>query len=93
MLGYEVTDGNLIVEPEGAEIVRFIFQKYAIEQVGTSEIARLLTKNGYRTYWGSKWKASAVVKILKNEKYVGDLVQKKTYTPLTKRKPIGERYH
>ena len=82
MLGYEVTDGKLTVEPNGAEIVRLIFQKYTIEQVGTSEIARFLTREGYRTYRGSsKWKASAVLKILKNEKYVGDLVQKKTYTP------------
>ena len=28
-----------------------------------------------------EWKSSSVIKILKNEKYVGDLVQKKTYTP------------
>ena len=82
MLGYEVTDGKLTLEPNSAEVVRLIFQKYAVEQVGTSEIARFLTREGYRTYRGStKWKASAVLKILKNEKYVGDLVQKKTYTP------------
>lgn len=82
MLGYDVKDGILTVNPEGAEIVRLIFQKYAVEQMGTSEIARFLTENGYRTYRGSsKWKSNSVVKILKNEKYVGDLVQKKTYTP------------
>ncbi len=82
MLGYDVKDGKLTIEPGGAELVRLIFQKYAVEQVGTSEIARFLTREGYRTYRGStKWKANAVIKILKNEKYVGDLVQKKTYTP------------
>ncbi|MDR3766786.1 MAG: recombinase family protein [Butyricicoccus sp.] len=82
MLGYDVMDGKLIIEPNGAEIVRLIFQKYAVEQVGTSEIARCLTREGYRTYRGSsKWRANAILKILKNEKYVGDLVQKKTYTP------------
>lgn len=82
MLGYDVHEGKLIVEPEGAQIVRLIFQKYAVEQVGTCEIARFLTEEGYRTYRGSsKWKSNAVIKILKNEKYVGDLVQKKTYTP------------
>lgn len=41
MLGYDVKDGVLSINPEGTEIVRFIFHKYAIEQVGTSEIARL----------------------------------------------------
>lgn len=82
LLGYDVKDGKLSIEPYGAEIVRMIFQKYAVEQVSTSEIARFLTREGYRTYRGSsKWKSNAVIKILKNEKYVGDLVQKKTYTP------------
>lgn len=82
MLGYDVAGGKLTIEPEGAALVRLIFQKYAVEQVGTAEIARFLTREGYRTYRGSdKWKPNAVLKILKNEKYVGDLVQKKTYTP------------
>lgn len=82
MLGYDLIGGKLTIEPDGAEIVRLIFQKYAVEQVGTAEIARFLTREGYRTYRGSsKWKSSAIIKILKNEKYVGDLVQKKTYTP------------
>ena len=95
MLGYDVKDGVLSINPEGAEIVRLIFHKYAVEQVGTSEIARLLTCKGYHTYRGSaKWKANAVVKILNNEKYVGDLIQKKTFTPdfltHTKRTNKGE---
>lgn len=82
LLGYDVKDGQLTVNPEGAEIVKLIFQKYAVEQIGTSEIARFLTEQGFCTYRGStKWNANAVIKILKNEKYVGDLVQKKTYTP------------
>ena len=82
LLGYDVKDGRIMVNPEGAEIVRLIFHKYAVEQVGTSEIVRYLTSAGYRTYRGSsKWKSNTVIKILNNEKYIGDLVQKKTYTP------------
>ena len=82
LLGYDVKDGVLAINPEGAEIVHLIFHKYAVEQVGTAEIARYLTSNGYCTYRGSeKWKSNTVIKILKNEKYVGDLIQKKTYTP------------
>ncbi len=82
LLGYDVRDGHITVNPEGAEIVRLIFHKYAVEQVGTSEIARFLTREGCRTYRGSRnWNPGTVIKILKNEKYVGDLVQKKTYTP------------
>ena len=82
LLGYDVKDGRITVNKEGAEIVRLIFHKYAVEQVGTSEIARFLAQEGHRTYRGSiKWKSNTVIKILTNEKYVGDLVQKKTYTP------------
>ena len=81
LMGYDVKDGKLSIEPEGAELIRLIFQKYAVEQVGTAEIVRFLNREGYRTYHGGVWKSSAIIKILKNEKYVGDLVQKKTYTP------------
>ena len=82
MLGYDAKDGALTVNPEGAELVRLIFEKYALEQVSTAQIARFLMDRGYRTYRGSnQWTTSKLVKILKNEKYVGDLVQKKSYTP------------
>ncbi len=94
LLGYDVKDGKIAVNPEGAEIVRLIFQKYAVERISTSEIANYLTKAGYRTYRGTQWKPNSIIKILKNEKYVGDLVQKKSYTPdyLTheKRKNMGQ---
>lgn len=82
LLGYDVQDGRITINPEGAEIVRLIFHKYAVEQISTSEIARFLTGEGFRTYRGSKkWRPGTIIKILNNEKYVGDLVQKKTYTP------------
>ena len=82
MLGYDVKDGKISVNPEGAELIRLIFHKYAVEQMSTSEISRFLTAEGYRTSRGNAcWNASAVIKILKNEKYVGDLVQKKSFTP------------
>lgn len=82
MLGYDVSSGTLTVNPEGADIVRLIFHKYVEEQAGTTQIARFLSEQGYHTHSGStKWTSGTVVKILKNEKYAGDLVQKKTYTP------------
>ena len=82
LLGYDVKDGKISINPEGAELVRLIFHKYAVQQVSTSSIARYLTEQGYRTQRGrSEWKSNTITKILNNEKYVGDLVQKKTYTP------------
>lgn len=82
LLGYDVKDGSMSVNSEGAEIVRLIFYKYGVEKKGTTVIARELREAGYRTHSGSvKWAPGHIVKILKNEKYVGDLVQKKTITP------------
>ena len=82
MLGYDVKDGKMTINPEGAEVIRLIFHKYGVEKKGTSVIARELREAGYRTYNGNtNWSNSHIVKILKNEKYVGDLVQKKTFTP------------
>jgi len=82
MLGYDVKDGKMTVEPLGAEIVRLIYQKYAAERKGTSVIARELREAGYKTLTGNaKWANTVILKILRNEKYCGDLCQKKTCTP------------
>lgn len=82
LLGYDVKDGAITLNEDGAKTVRLIFHKYGVEQVSTTEIARFLTERGYRTSTGkTQWKSSSVIKILRNEKYAGDLVQKKTYTP------------
>lgn len=92
LLGYDVCDGKLMVNKDGAETVRLIFHKYAVENKGTSVIARELQEAGIKTYsGGSFWNSSQIVKILRNEKYVGDLVQKKTITPdyLTHKKKIN----
>ena len=82
MLGYDVEGGKMTVNPDGAELVRLIFHKYAVEQVSTGKLANWLREQGHRTLTGStKWTPQQIIKILRNEKYVGDLIQRKTYTP------------
>ncbi|MCL2576739.1 MAG: recombinase family protein [Defluviitaleaceae bacterium] len=82
LLGYDVKDGILSINEEGAKIVRLIFSKYVHERKGTQTISRELRESGYKTITGNpKWSRPAVCKILRNEKYCGDLVQKKTFTP------------
>ena len=82
LLGYDVKDGKMTINRSGAEIIRQIFYKYGVEKKGTSVIARELREAGYKTLSGNaKWSNTYIVKVLKNEKYVGDLVQKKTITP------------
>lgn len=82
MLGYDVKDGKMTVNPAGAEVVKLIFHMYGVEKKGTSVIAKELRNRGIRSYSGNtNWAGSHIIKILRNEKYVGDLLQKKTYTP------------
>ena len=82
MLGYDIRNGVMTVNPSGAKVIRRIFYLYGVEKLGTTGIAKLLEQEGIPTYTGqSHWTGSRVLKILKNEKYAGDLIQKKTFTP------------
>lgn len=81
LLGYRVKNGKLEIVPEEAEIVRMIFHKYLHEGKGTSTIANELREAGIPTIKGNLWSNTVLLRVLRNEKYVGDLLQKKTYTP------------
>ena len=81
MLGYDVKDGKMTVNPEGAEIVRKIFYQFTEENFSVSQIARNLDAEGIFPMRAKNWNPSVILRILKNEKYKGDLKQKKTYTP------------
>lgn len=82
LLGYDVQAGRMTVNPAGAEVVRLIFRKYVQERKGAWTIARELQEAGIPSPSGrTAWRGTVVLKILRNEKYCGDLKQKKTFTP------------
>lgn len=81
LLGYYVKDGKLSVNEEEAAIVRTIFYKYTNEGKGTHVIARELEEAGMRPKRVKCWSNTVILRVLRNEKYVGDLCQKKTFTP------------
>ena len=81
MLGYDVKDGRMTVNEEGAEIVRLIFHKFVHEGKGTHVIARELREDGILPMRVKEWRNTVILRMIRNEKYCGDLVQKKTYTP------------
>ncbi len=81
MLGYDIRDGKMYINEEGAQIVRLIFHKAAEEGKGTRVIARELQEAGIAPVRARQWQSSVILRILRNEKYCGDLVQRKTYTP------------
>ena len=81
MLGYDVKDGKITVNEEGAKIVRLIFDKYVNEGKGTHVIARELRKAGIYPMRVQEWNNTVILRVIRNEKYCGDLVQKKNITP------------
>ena len=81
MLGYTVKNGTLSINPEEVPVVKAIFHKYTNEGKGTHVIARELIEEGLRPKRISLWSNTVILRVLRNEKYVGDLCQKKTFTP------------
>lgn len=81
LIGYTVRDGKLTINEEEAPIVRAIFHKYTNEGKGTHVIARELFEEGLHPKRVKLWSATVILRVLRNEKYVGDLCQRKTFTP------------
>lgn len=90
MLGYRFRNGNLVVIPEGAAIVRQIFTDY-LSGMGQHAIAKKLFLQGVRPDNGNTWSGASIRKILTNEAYTGNLVLQKTFCPdfRTKRSQIN----
>lgn len=88
MLGYERSnDGTLIIVPEEAEIVRMIFNDF-LGGMGKNAIANKLLAMGVPTKGGGIWTAWSIRRILRNEKYCGDILFQKSFREnhITKRK-------
>jgi DNA invertase Pin-like site-specific DNA recombinase len=81
LLGYTVKDGKLYLNADEAETVQMIFHKFTNEGKGTHVIARELSEAGIQPMRCKAWSNTVILRVLRNEKYVGDLCQKKTYTP------------
>ena len=80
-LGYDKDeDGNLVINPEEAEVVKRIYREY-LGGKSYYAIGQGLTADGIRTAAGNDyWLASTLKKILTNEKYIGDALLQKTIT-------------
>lgn len=92
---YNKETKNLEINEETSKVVKKIFELY-IEGNGTLKIAKYLTEQGIPTSKGNKiWNEGTITHILRNERYIGDLLLGKHYSvdPVTKRAKIntGER--
>ena len=75
LFGFTIHEGRLEIVLEEAEIVKRIFHEYVYDEKGSSAIARELNKEGCRTAKDGLWRQDAVLRILRNDKYCGDLTQ------------------
>ena len=82
---------NVVINEKEAKWVRIVFEMYS-QGHNSAEIADLLERNGVKTLTGlERWSASSIRRIIRNEKYCGDVLLQKTFTenPLTQRRIIN----
>ena len=64
---------DLAIDPNEAEVVKVIFQKYVCEGYGGQRICRYLSEQGYHNRKGGKIATTSINRILKNPLYIGIL--------------------
>ena len=82
---------NIIINEKEAKWIRVIFQMY-LEGANTAMIADYLERNNVKTLTKmDRWSPSSIRRIIRNEKYCGNVLLQKTYSesPLSKRRVIN----
>ncbi|WP_084389015.1 recombinase family protein [Fusibacter sp. 3D3] len=78
-MGYSCVDGEIVVVPEQAEVVRKIFELY-LQGLTLGQIKMYLESMDIKTVTGKDtWDTTTIQKMLKNEKYKGDTLLQKTF--------------
>ena len=82
LLGYDLDEnGNLVINDDEAKTVRLIYFMY-LYGYSTQAIKNTLEKYGRLTKLGNKhWSVGSIIAILQNERYCGDVIARKTFTP------------
>lgn len=82
LYGFRTRNGALTPRPEEAEVVCRVYRAFLEEGKGTWIIAGDLNRAGIAppSGPGGKWSDTMVRRLLRNEKYAGDLCQKKSVT-------------
>ena len=78
ILGYDLIDGHLVINPIEAETVKMVFTDY-LSGMGKNAIVQKLRVLGIPTKSNGKWMTSTIHAILRDEKYTGNLLLQKTF--------------
>lgn len=92
--GYDMKDGELVINESEAAIVRRIFDMY-LQGYGIKTIANRLNDEGIKKRNEKKWNHSTIQYVLNNERYMGDSLLQKRFTsdtlPFKKLRNHGEK--
>lgn len=92
-MGYtKNAEGELVIVPEEAKIVRLIYRLY-LEGKSLKQMKEQLEREGVKTVTGKdNWSEAVLTKMLTNEKYMGDALLQKTYTVdfLSKKRVVND---
>lgn len=89
--GYRLQDGNYVVVPEEAEVVKYIFANY-LAGISAEKTARQLTDMGIKAFRGGAFDEATIRGMLSNITYTGNLLlQKKFYTDDIEHKKVINR--
>lgn len=76
-MGYTCADGEIVIVPEQAEVVKKIFELY-LQGLTLGQIKTYLESMDIKTVTGKdQWDTTTIQKMLKNEKYKGDTLLQK----------------
>lgn len=78
MYGYRMAkDNQLVIVPEEADVVRRIYGMYNSGS-GVQSIANVLNTEGILNSRGAPWRVNTLLKLISNEKYMGDSIMGKS---------------
>ena len=91
-LGYKIVTHKEppVIVPEEAKIVKLIFEKYANENLGIFEIARLLNMHNFKTSHGKEFERRSIEYILQNPTYCGMIRWNRTINESNEIRPESE---
>lgn len=69
--GYTKENGKLVIEPKEAELVKMIFEMYAIEKLGIRSICTRLAEMDIKNSKGNDFSFTSIRNIIVNPKYKG----------------------
>ena len=81
--GYQVdqTTHHLLPHPEEAPLVPVIFDLYVNQRLGAKAVAGRLNDRGHRTRTGRPWNHLAILTVLRNRVYLGEIYFRGSYHP------------